>query len=69
MPKADDYVDVSVRRYTVADVKEAARLYLLNSPLTDKLTPELVLSSFVVWLDRQEFTTSNLLHFEAREEG
>lgn len=46
-------------KYSADDIKELAREYLANSPLTDKLTPELVLSSFIVWLKQRQPTRSH----------
>lgn len=40
--------------YTLAELRELSKEYLTTSPLTDTLTPELILSSLLAWLARKE---------------
>lgn len=41
-------------KYSADDIKELAREYLIDNPLTGTLMPELVLSSFTTWLKQRE---------------
>lgn len=45
---------VTEKLYTLDEIKTLAREFLQQSPLTDKLTPELILSSLIAWLARRE---------------
>lgn len=56
-------------KYSADDIKELAREYLIDSPLTDTLMPELVLSSFTTWLKQRETPTSDVLQFETGKEA
>lgn len=52
-----DYVPPHLRPprvYTLAELEQLAREYLTTIPLTDTLTPELVLSSLIHWLKKRE---------------
>lgn len=40
--------------YTVSELTVLAQKFLQQSPLTDKLAPELILSSYLVWLAKRE---------------
>lgn len=40
--------------YTLSELRELSKEYLATSPLTDTLTPELILSSLLAWLGRKE---------------
>lgn len=55
--------------YTLDDLERLARQYVVTSPLTDKLIPELILSSFLFWLRREATPTNdNLLQFNLVKE-
>lgn len=55
---ADDYEIPSHQRlpksYTLVEIETLVREYLQEIPLTDKITPELVLSSVMIWLKKRE---------------
>lgn len=40
--------------YTLAELTTLAQRFLQQSPLTDKLAPELILSSYLIWLAKRE---------------
>lgn len=42
------------RRYTLKQIETLMREFLRESPLTDKLTPQLILSSLFAWLQQWE---------------
>lgn len=45
---------VQPKSYTLAEIEVLVKKYLTQSQLTDKLIPELVLSSLLGWLRKQE---------------